>query len=366
MIIKKPQAAGFFQALLGLLPKWTPRIRGLVLLNLLVLLVATNWVVLRDTETFFDAFDFAALRFTIAAAAFSPFLSKAVKNPKIVQAGVELGAWSALGYLTQAQGLLTSDASRASFISTFTVLVVPLLSGLSGKGIRRTTIISGLVALVGVGLLESGGSASFDTGDLWNFASAIAFGIQVFRTEHHSRQLPQKSSLQLMSVLLLTIAAISVGAAGFKHPADVAAFAGNPGQYLSHVHPATLPWKQILYTGLLSTDVALWLEVIALQDVSSVEAAIIYTLEPVLGAAFAYLLLGERWGPAGWCGAALIVLSSLATQIWGSPDAPLSEQKIVETAKQATAGTSSQVSKAAQSLSNTVQSCSGSDRDPSQ
>ena len=64
-----------------------------------------------------------------------------------------------------------------------------------------------------------------------------------------------------MSVLLLTIAAISVGAAGFKHPADVAAFAGNPGQFLSHVHPLTLPWRQILYTGLLSTDVALWLEV---------------------------------------------------------------------------------------------------------
>lgn len=78
-------------------------------------------VVLRDTETFFDAFDFAALRFTIAAAAFSPFLSKAIKDKKIVQAGAELGAWSALGYLTQAQGLLTSDASRASFISTFTV-----------------------------------------------------------------------------------------------------------------------------------------------------------------------------------------------------------------------------------------------------
>ena len=58
------------------------------------------------------------------------------------------------------------------------MLVVPLLSGLSGNGIRRTTIFSGLVALVGVGLLESGGSAAFNSGDLWNFASAIAFGIQ--------------------------------------------------------------------------------------------------------------------------------------------------------------------------------------------
>ena len=84
---------------------------------------------------------------------------------------------------------------------------------------------------------------------------------QVFRTEHHSRRLPEKSSLQLMSVLLFTIAAISIGAAGLKHPSEVAAFAGNPSAFLAGVHPASLPWKQILYTGLLSTDVALWLEV---------------------------------------------------------------------------------------------------------
>lgn len=103
------------------------------------------------------------------------------------------------------------------------------------------------------------------------------------------------------------------------------------------------------------------MQVIALQDVSSVEAAIIYTLEPVLGAAFAYLLLGERWGPAGWCGAALIVLSSLATQIWGSPDS-----EIAETAKQITAGASDQVSKAAQSLSESFQSDDSSRKGPSQ
>ena len=29
--------------------------------------------------------------------------------------------WACAGYLTQAQGLITTDASRASFISTFTV-----------------------------------------------------------------------------------------------------------------------------------------------------------------------------------------------------------------------------------------------------
>ena len=60
------------------------------------------------------------------------------------------------------------------------------------------------------------------------------------------------------------------------------------------------------------------LQVVALHDVSSTDAAIIYTMEPVLGAAFAYALLGERWGHLGWAGAALIVVSSLAAQILGT------------------------------------------------
>lgn len=33
----------------------------------------------------------------------------------------------------------------------------------------------------------------------------------------------------------------------------------------------------------------------------------VYTLEPLWGAGFAWLLLGERWGPMGWVGASLIL-----------------------------------------------------------
>jgi drug/metabolite transporter (DMT)-like permease len=69
----------------------------------------------------FDPLTFAFLRFTIAAGAFFPFLRKALKDKKIVKAGLELGVWSALGYLSQSLGLMTTDASRASFISAFTV-----------------------------------------------------------------------------------------------------------------------------------------------------------------------------------------------------------------------------------------------------
>jgi hypothetical protein len=49
------------------------------------------------------------------------------------------------------------------------------------------------------------------------------------------------------------------------------------------------------------------LQVVSLHDVSATEAALVYTIEPLWGAGFAWLLLGERWGPLGWVGAALIL-----------------------------------------------------------
>lgn len=60
---------------------------------------------------------------------------------------------------------------------------------------------------------------------------------------------------------------------------------------------------------------------------SSVEAALVYTLEPVLGAMIAWILLGERWGAAGWVGAALIVGSSFVTQVYGAEPEAVKEDK---------------------------------------
>lgn len=57
------------------------------------------------------------------------------------------------------------------------------------------------------------------------------------------------------------------------------------------------------------------MQMAAMRDVSATETAIIYGLEPVWGAGFAWFLLGERWGATGWIGAAL-VLGNLTYIIW--------------------------------------------------
>lgn len=300
-----------------------PRMRGLIMLNAMTILMGSNWVVVKQSNAAFDPFVFAALRFALAAAAFVPFLNKGLKSKQISRAGAEIGIWMALGYITQAWALEFTPASRASLLSTFTVLGVPALAGLSGQKIKPLVWGCGLLALVGTGLLEQGGGVPPNVGDAISIVSAFFFAVQIFRTEKISRALPKDSALPLMAVAMLTTAGISATNAAVVHWEDAAAAASALSQLVvagvggSSHHAASALWE-LLYTAWCSTDMVLFLELLALQHVSSTEAAMIYSMEPLSGALMAYAFLGERWGTAGWMGAGVILVASLATQLTGA------------------------------------------------
>lgn len=84
-------------------------------------LSASDIPVVKEVEEIMDPALFTVVRFAITAIPFLPFVFKARGDDQTRNAGLELGVWVSLGYLTQALGLLSSDAGRASFISAFTV-----------------------------------------------------------------------------------------------------------------------------------------------------------------------------------------------------------------------------------------------------
>lgn len=176
-----------------------PRIQGILLLNLLTFLYGSNISVIKEVESVFDPAFFSLGRFTIASLVFLPFLGNALDDKRLFNAAFELGLWASTGYLTQAFGLLTTDAGRASFISTFTVIVVPLFAGLFGARIPTLTWGAGTAALVGVGLLESSGAPP-SIGDAWILVSAMFFGIHMLRTEYHSRKFGRDASMPIISL----------------------------------------------------------------------------------------------------------------------------------------------------------------------
>ncbi|CAN1328756.1 Uncharacterized transporter AF_0788 [Linum perenne] len=300
------------------------KLRSVMLLNVVAVVYASDFSVVKAVETTTDPAAFATVRFIVSAVPFLPFVVRSRGDIRTRNAGLELGLWASLGYLIEAVSLLTADAGRASFISLFTVIVVPLLDGMLGATVPARTWFGVLMSVLGVAMLESSGSPP-NAGDLLSFLSAIFFGIHMLRTEHFSRKTEKEDFLTLLGYEVCVVALSSLIWVVVGGLLD-----GN--QELSESSwtlpmmwdwVVSFPWMTALYSGVFSTGLCLWAEMAAMRNVSATETAVIYGLEPVYGAGFAWLLLGERWGIAGWIGAAFVLGGSLMVQVVG--DATSSE-----------------------------------------
>ncbi|KAF3773642.1 putative transporter [Nymphaea thermarum] len=318
-VAKKPLWKSFFLA--------SNKVRSIILLNILTIIYASNIPVVKEVEAVMDPALFSVVRFAVSALPFLPFMIRTYRDAETRNAGLELGFWISLGYLTQALGLLTSDAGRASFISSFTVVVVPFIDGILGARIPFLTWSGAITSLVGIGMIESSGSPP-TIGDFLNFLSAVTFGIHMLRTEHYSRTTKKEKFLALLGyevwVVALSSAIWCVVKNGLldTHQMHSISWASLWNSFLA------FPWVAALYTGIFSTGLCLWAEMTAMQDVSATEAAIIYGLEPLWGAAFAWFMLQERWGATGWFGAILILGGSLTVQLFGSsPEKPMKNEE---------------------------------------
>jgi drug/metabolite transporter (DMT)-like permease len=227
-------------------------------------------------------------------------------------AGFEVGCWTALGYVAQAIGLETTQASTSAFICSLAVVVVPILDLLSGKKLSSRTIIGALMAVAGVAFLEldglsignvmDGGAPLFSEGDLYSLMQPLAFGMGFWRMEHAMRRYPTEA-MKLTAAQLLAVAGVSVvSCIGLTGIEGLPTFS----QILTWVHDP-LVLGSIFWTGLITTALTIYMETLALKTLSAAETTMIFSSEPIFGSLFAGFVLGESFGAGGVAGAAMIV-----------------------------------------------------------
>mmetsp|Transcript_21748 Transcript_21748/g.35969 ORF Transcript_21748/g.35969 Transcript_21748/m.35969 type:complete len:423 (-) Transcript_21748:448-1716(-) len=269
---------------------------GIGLVNLITFLYSTNFAIVKDMETSISPSMSSVIRFGLAAVFFLPFLRNAEKG--LLMAGAEMGFWLWGGYVSQACGLQYTDANKSSFIAALTVVCVPLLEWvLFKRKISSRHWVAAVLAVAGVGLLESGGVVG--AGDLWSLGMPICWSMAFIRLEKYSSLYP---SLPLTGAQLVTVASLSAIWAAFEHPV---------------LNVSTIPWIEIFYTGVVTTALTVWLETIALKYVTAVETTVWFTLEPVWAAVFSYVFLHEQLGPQGAAGSGLILAACACSQIRG-------------------------------------------------
>ena len=237
---------------------------------------------------------------------------------------LELGCWSFLGFALQAVGLQYTTASRSAFLLYLNVKLVPLLALLLyGRPSPRRTWVSALLAFTGTALLSSDGSPP-NIGDLWSVMAAVASACFILRLEEASTQAESTSPEELNAATLTTSAALcSTWAAADlllagegDGNADVSGIVSGgidrAAEALSMLSDDTLP---ILYLGIVTTFVAQWLQALGQSRVAANDAAVIYALDPVYAAGFAYLLLDEKLGTQGLLGAGIVLVAVLLSRL---------------------------------------------------
>lgn len=267
---------------------------GILYLSLATLLWATTFVVVKGSLESVSAAQITLMRFVFATLCFVPFLF--VRDRRLWAAGLELGVYLFLAYLSQTVGLSSTSASRSAFITTLYVVMLPMLLGLLGHRLGWNIWTAAGLAILGVGFLSYDGSPP-GAGDFWTLLTALTYTLYIWRIEGFAARFP---SLPLTGIQMLVVMALALGWVAWERPGW---------------NWAEFPWGSVLYLGLVASALCVWLQALGQRSVPAPEAAVIYALEPVYASGFAYLFLRERLGLQGLIGAALIVAATLVSQL---------------------------------------------------
>ena len=162
-------------------------------------------------------------------------------------------------------------------------------------------------------------------GDALSFAQPIGFGMGYLQLEELMSKRPE-AALPVSALKLLVVAVASLGLfeiSPLMHGAsDLALRIPDFGPILA----SPMALGGILYTGLVTTAFALWVESIAFAKVPATDASIILTSEPLIAAGVGAVTLGETFGTSDYVGAALIIGACALAVLIDAPEEGEAEQ----------------------------------------
>ena len=118
---------------------------------------------------------YCAIRFSICAIIFSPNIIKALSNKDLFLKGLLVGSAVSVGYVGQANGLMTSSAGTAAFIASLSTIWLAFVESFMNRKFKLQTWASCFLAVLGTALLDL---QNFDSivGNAWLALMPVGFG----------------------------------------------------------------------------------------------------------------------------------------------------------------------------------------------
>ena len=268
----------------------------------------------------------AALPLLIAASLTS---NDSEEKASSLRGGFELGTYLFVGNALQILGLQTVPADRAAFLLQLTTVFVPLLAGvLQQTNVSARVWIASWIALVGVGILGSDGNDAADQvvqisqGDGLVVGAAVAYSFHCLRLQEFAsstsavRLAASKAVTETgwSAVLLLAVLALGPSMPGTffgDNEQEVLKFATSLPSELENGVNLVPAVAATVWAGLVTVAYTIYAQTFGQRRVSALTANLIYTCQPIWTSLFAWILLNETLGPAGYLGGTIIGVAVL-------------------------------------------------------
>ena len=260
---------------------------------------------------------FTAIRFSFAALLLLPFLWKPLFNSNIdvIKAGLFLGLLYFIGFATQTIGLYYTTATKSGFITGTFVIFIPILQLiLERKSPCKGNLIGIILVIIGLILLSSKGmtvldiiselGSNFNIGDTLTLICAVFYALYVVYIDIITKKYDYRA--------LIILQVVFTGFAGIV----ITFLFGMTG-----IEPIRLDFNKtvilvILYTAIFSSILATVIQTKYQKTVTPTKAGIIFSIEPIFAALFAFLIIHESVSSFGIIGCIFIFAGVLVSELF--------------------------------------------------
>lgn len=246
-------------------------------------------------------FNLIALRFGIAficmVILFFQHFHKLNKN--LLGKGVLLGSILFLTFTGMVCGVNHTTASTAGFLTSTTVVMVPILESMIRRSIpHKSIIISICIAICGLFLLTAKDGIAADKGALLCLIGALFYAIYIIILD----KIAKREDTLLISIIQLGV--VFLLGTVFMFLFEIPAFPETP-----------LQWVAIVCLGLICTAYGFVVQPIAQRYATPEKIGLVFSLEPVFSAILSFIFLHEILDILGYVGATLIFSSVILSEI---------------------------------------------------